>query len=79
MQKSMDNLSTPLDSQHREWEYALSSEDVSHQFLGSFVADIPFGRNKRFGANWSLPVNLVLGKLEVEWNCPHCRADFQSQ
>jgi len=65
MQKSMDNLSTPLDSQHREWEYALSSEDVSHQFLGSFVADIPFGAQQTIRCKLESSGHLVLGNWKL--------------
>jgi len=60
-QKNMDNLTTPYDAYNRAAEYSLTSFDVTHQFLGSAVADLPFGRGRHFGRHWNAFTDAVLG------------------
>jgi hypothetical protein len=44
---------------HQEW--ARSSIDLRHIFQLAFVYELPFGRSKRWGANWNPFVNALLG------------------
>jgi hypothetical protein len=40
---------------------SVSSNDVSHKLVISGVYELPFGRGKRFGANWNRAVDTFLG------------------
>jgi len=46
-------------------DWALSQISLTHQFTGSVIYDLPFGKNKQFGNNWKAPVNAVLGDWQV--------------
>ncbi len=39
----------------------LADYDISHRFVGSFIYELPFGRGRRFGANWNRWANAILG------------------
>ena len=41
----------------RTAEWGPTYFDVKHNFVGSFVYEVPFGRKKHFGANWN-PVSM---------------------
>jgi hypothetical protein len=47
-------------------DWGLSQLNLNHQFTASVTYDLPFGKGKRFGGNWSGPVNVVLGNWEVD-------------
>ncbi len=49
---------------HADW--GLSQLNLNHQFTASLTYDLPFGKGKQFGSNWSSPVNTVLGNWEVD-------------
>lgn len=42
-------------------EYARSTLDVPHRFSASWSYELPFGRNRRWGRNWSGPMQALLG------------------
>src|SRR5215469_1053583 len=44
---------------HADW--ALSQINLNQQFTASVIYDLPFGRGRAFGNNWSGPVNAILG------------------
>ena len=44
----------------------LSQIDLTHNFTASLVYELPFGRGKQFGSNWTGPVNALLGNWEVD-------------
>jgi hypothetical protein len=46
-------------------DWSLSALNVGHQFTASVIYDLPFGKNKAFGHNWSAPVNAALGNWQV--------------
>jgi hypothetical protein len=46
-------------------DWALSQISLTHQFTGSVIYDLPFGKNKQFGSNWKGPVNALLGDWQV--------------
>jgi outer membrane receptor protein involved in Fe transport len=42
-----------------------SQYDMRHNFVGSFVYDLPFGKGRAFGANWHPVMNAVLGGWQL--------------
>jgi hypothetical protein len=46
-------------------EYNVSNYDVPHRFVAGFTYELPFGRKRRFGANWHGVVNGLLGGWQV--------------
>ena len=63
--KAMDNLNTPLDTYNRAAEYANSTLDVTNQFVSSFIAQLPYGHGRRYGARSGKWVNGLLGGWNV--------------
>lgn len=49
-------------------EYSLSASDVPYRLAVGYVYDLPFGKKKAIGSNWSAPVNAVLGGWQVAGN-----------
>ena len=49
----------------RAADRSISSQDIRHRFVTSFVYDLPFGRGRRFGRDWSEPLDRVLGGWQV--------------
>ena len=47
-------------------EWARASIDLRHIFQLSYVYELPFGRNKRFGSNWNAATNAFLGGWSAE-------------
>ena len=47
-------------------DWALSQIHLTHNFTASVIYDLPFGKGRQFGNNWSAPVNAVLGNWEVD-------------
>ena len=39
--------------------------DVAHRFVASYVWELPFGRGRRFGNDWSRTLDLLLGGWQV--------------
>jgi len=46
-------------------DWGLSGLNLNNQFTASVLYDLPFGKGKQFGSNWSAPVNTVLGGWSV--------------
>jgi hypothetical protein len=51
---------------YRKADWALSQINLGHSFTASVLYDLPFGKGKKFGANWSGPLNTALGGWEVD-------------
>ena len=47
-------------------DWGLSQLNLNHQFTASVTYDLPFGKGKQFGGDWSGPVNAILGNWEVD-------------
>jgi carboxypeptidase family protein/TonB-dependent receptor-like protein len=54
----------PQDPHHRRLEYGPAEFDVTHRFVLSGVWQLPFGRGKAYGNNWSRGADLALGGWE---------------
>ncbi len=46
-------------------DWGLSGLNLNNQFTASVLYDLPFGKGKQFGGNWSGPVNAVLGGWSI--------------
>ncbi|HSB74915.1 MAG TPA: hypothetical protein VLC12_04650, partial [Terriglobales bacterium] len=46
-------------------DWGLSQLNLDHQFTASILYSLPFGKGKRFGANWNGVTNAILGNWEV--------------
>ncbi|HTB92883.1 MAG TPA: carboxypeptidase-like regulatory domain-containing protein [Candidatus Sulfotelmatobacter sp.] len=46
-------------------DWALSQINLNNNFTASVIYDLPFGRGKQFGSNWSNPVNTLLGGWQL--------------
>jgi hypothetical protein len=46
---------------NRRLEKSLDDQHQKHRFVASYLYELPFGRNRRFGGNWGAPVDAVLG------------------
>jgi hypothetical protein len=49
----------------RKADRSISSQDIRHRFVASFVYDLPFGKDRKFGTAWNGPLNSVLGGWQV--------------
>jgi hypothetical protein len=49
----------------KQLDWALSGINLNNNFTASVVYDLPFGTGKRFGSQWSGPVNTLLGNWQV--------------
>jgi len=53
------------DNRNYRLDKSLSDFHVGKRFVNSFVWELPFGRNKKFGADWSGVANTVLGGWQI--------------
>ena len=53
------------DSFNRRADRAVVEEDTPHRFVASAVWEMPFGRSRRFGANWNRGVDAFLGGWQL--------------
>jgi hypothetical protein len=51
---------------YQKLDWGLSQLNLNHQFTASVTYDLPFGKGKQFGSNWSGPINAALGNWEVD-------------
>jgi hypothetical protein len=47
-------------------DWSLSQLNLNQSFVASVLYDLPFGKGKTFGSNWSGPVNAILGNWETD-------------
>ncbi len=50
---------------HREWHRGNSNYDMRHKFVTSFVYDLPFGRGRRLGGDWTGFTGALLGGWQL--------------
>jgi hypothetical protein len=46
-------------------DWALSQINLNHNFTASVIYDLPFGKGKQFGNDWSGPMNAVFGDWQL--------------
>ena len=47
-------------------DWSLSQINLNNQFTASVTYDLPFGKGRRFGSDWSGPLNAIAGNWEVD-------------
>ena len=47
-------------------DWGLSQLNLTHSFTASVLYDLPFGKGRALGSNWSGPVNAILGNWQVD-------------
>lgn len=62
---SQSAAGTPFDYRTPRLNYAPADLDDTHVLNGYFVADLPFGHNRRFGAKWNRAVDSVFGGWQL--------------
>jgi Carboxypeptidase regulatory-like domain/TonB dependent receptor len=55
----------PQDSYNLAADRGPAEFDVRHRFVASYVWDLPVGRGRRFGSNWSPALDYLLGGWQV--------------
>ena len=71
-QKSLDGQSSLAESGktqdpfNRRADYSRSTWDVNHVFNFAYLYELPFGKGRKWGANWAKASDLVLGGWSVE-------------
>jgi hypothetical protein len=55
----------PQDANNLRAEMGPSEFDVRHRFVASYVWELPFGRGRRFGNDWSRPLDFALGGWQL--------------
>jgi hypothetical protein len=55
----------PQDGNNLRAEYGPAEFDVTHRFVASYIWELPFGNGRRFGREWSGPVDFLLGGWQV--------------
>jgi len=53
------------DSYYIRASRSLAEYDIAHRFVVSYIYELPFGRGRRWGANWSRLSNAVLGGWQI--------------
>jgi hypothetical protein len=59
------NNQQPQDPFNLALERAVSANDIRHNFVGSFIYELPFGRGKQFLSDSSGVVNTILGGWQI--------------
>jgi hypothetical protein len=50
-----------LNSYNLAADYSVDASNVPHRFVASYIYELPVGKGKAFGSEWSRPVNAILG------------------
>lgn len=64
--KAIDDVGGMIDVYNRRLNKAVSAFDTPNQFVGSWVGHLPFGKGRKFGANWNGIANGVLGGWDLD-------------
>jgi hypothetical protein len=55
----------PQDGNNLRAEYGPSEFDVTHRLVASYVWELPFGHDRRFGKDWTGPIEFLLGGWQL--------------
>ena len=64
--KAIDDVGGMIDVYNRRLNKVLSAFDTPHQFVGSWVYKMPFGKGRKFGNSWNTAANAVLGGWDFD-------------
>ena len=64
--KAIDDVGGMIDVYNRRLNKVLSAFDTPHQWVGSWVYKLPFGKGRAVGSSWKGPVNTVLGGWDFD-------------
>jgi hypothetical protein len=59
------SANTPFDINNRDLNYARSDFDRRHALQGYALYELPFGRGRRFGTDWSRTTDFLLGGVQL--------------
>jgi len=63
--KNMDDGESHQNSYNMRDDRSVSSIDIAHRFVMSYIYELPFGRGKKFGNGWSKWMDLAAGQWQV--------------
>ncbi len=61
---SIDGLGTPV-TQDLSYQYSNAIWDIRQSFVASFNYDVPFGKGRKFGSNWSPVARMIVGDWQM--------------
>ena len=64
--KAIDDIGGPIDVYNRRLNKALSPFDTPHQFIGSWVYQLPFGHGRAYGSSINKFANAVIGGWDLD-------------
>lgn len=63
--KTIDNAMSHANSYDIRNSRSLTDYDIAQRFVVGYVYELPFGRGRKFGANWNKAANIVLGGWQI--------------
>jgi hypothetical protein len=63
--KAIQEALSHVDSYNMRASRSLADYDIAHRFVVSYIYELPFGRGRRFGADWSRVFHALLGGWQV--------------
>lgn len=63
--KAIDNGMRHQNSYDIRASRCLADYDIAQRFVVGYIYELPIGRGRRIGGNWSRPVNLLLGGWQI--------------
>ena len=55
----------PQDGNNLRAEYGPAEFDITHRLVASYVWELPFGRGRHFGSDWTGPMEFLLGGWQL--------------
>ena len=63
--KAIQEALRHVDSYNVRQSRSLADYDIAHRFVMSYIYELPFGKGRRFGADWGGVTNFVLGGWQI--------------
>jgi len=63
--KAIQEALRHVDSYNIRQSRSLADYDIAHRFVVSYIYELPFGKGRRFGANWTGATNFILGGWQI--------------
>ncbi len=81
-EKSLDLGATDefsaISAEYKKWDKGVSTFNVPHRFVFSYVYELPFGRGKHFGGGINPALNLIAGGWQVTGITTFSAGQFQT-